>query len=99
MENKPKSLHVNPVGENWEVAELAKELASTAKDDRGQPRDAAFLGRWLTLNPIAILLTFLLWSYLCGVVGTLLAVPFLATFKIFCARIEPLRQAAFLGRP
>jgi hypothetical protein len=42
MENKPKSLHVNPVGENWEVAELAKELASTAKDDRGQPRDAAF---------------------------------------------------------
>ena len=47
MENKPKSLHVNPVGENWEVEsdaitlgqaetkseaiELAKELASTAK--------------------------------------------------------------------
>jgi predicted PurR-regulated permease PerM len=25
-----------------------------------------FLGRWLTLNPIAILLTFLLWSYLWG---------------------------------
>ena len=34
-----------------------------------------FLGRWLTLNPIAILLTFLLWSYLWGVAGTLLAVP------------------------
>jgi hypothetical protein len=47
MESKPKSLHVNPVGENWEVEsdaitlgqaetkseaiELAKELASTAK--------------------------------------------------------------------
>jgi hypothetical protein len=31
-----------------------------------------FLGRWLTLNPIAILLTFLLWSYLWGVAGTLL---------------------------
>jgi hypothetical protein len=43
MENKPKSLHVNPIGENWEVEsdaftldqseaiELAKELASTAK--------------------------------------------------------------------
>jgi predicted PurR-regulated permease PerM len=48
-----------------------------------------FLGRWLTLNPIAILLTFLLWSYLWGVAGTLLAVPLLATFKIFCDRIEP----------
>ena len=47
MENKSKSLHVNPVGENWEVEsdaitlgqtetkseaiELAKELASTAE--------------------------------------------------------------------
>jgi predicted PurR-regulated permease PerM len=59
-----------------------------------------FLGRWLTLNPIAILLTFLLWSYLWGVAGTLLAVPLLATFKIFCDRIEPLRRVgAFLGRP
>jgi predicted PurR-regulated permease PerM len=35
-----------------------------------------FLGRWLTVNPVAILLTFLLWSYLWGVAGTLLAVPF-----------------------
>jgi predicted PurR-regulated permease PerM len=59
-----------------------------------------FLGRWLTLNPIAILLTFLLWSYLWGVAGTLLAVPLLATFKIFCDRIESLRRVgSFLGRP
>ena len=59
-----------------------------------------FLGRWLVLNPIAILLTFLLWSYLWGVAGTLLAVPLLATFKIFCDRIEPLtRVGSLLGRP
>jgi predicted PurR-regulated permease PerM len=59
-----------------------------------------FLGRWLTLNPIAIILTFLVWSYLWGVVGTLLAVPILATFKIFCDRIEPLKRlGSFLGRP
>jgi predicted PurR-regulated permease PerM len=59
-----------------------------------------FLGRWLTLNPIAILLTFLLWSYLWGVTGTLLAVLLLATFKIFCDRIAPLRRVgSFLGRP
>jgi predicted PurR-regulated permease PerM len=58
------------------------------------------LGRWLTLNPVAILLTFLLWSYLWGVAGTLLAVPLLATFKIFCDRIEPLKRVgSFLGRP
>ncbi|MBV8140910.1 MAG: AI-2E family transporter [Verrucomicrobia bacterium] len=59
-----------------------------------------FLGRWLTLNPIAIILTFLVWSYLWGVVGTLLAVPILATFKIFCDRIEPLKRlGSFLGQP
>jgi predicted PurR-regulated permease PerM len=59
-----------------------------------------FLGRWLILNPIAILLAFLLWGYLWGVAGMLLAVPILATFKIFCDRIEPLKPiGSFLGRP
>lgn len=59
-----------------------------------------FLGRWLILNPIAIILSFLLWSYLWGVAGTLLAVPILATFKIFCDRIEPLKRlGSFLGHP
>jgi len=59
-----------------------------------------FLGRWLILNPIAILLAFLLWGYLWGVPGTLLAVPILATFKIFCDRIGPLKRIGFfLGRP
>jgi predicted PurR-regulated permease PerM len=59
-----------------------------------------FLGRWLTLNPIAIILAFLVWSYLWGVIGTLLAVPILATFKIFCDRIEPLKRlGSFLGQP
>jgi predicted PurR-regulated permease PerM len=59
-----------------------------------------FLGRWLTLNPVAILLSFLLWSYLWGVAGTLLAVPLLATFKILCDRIAPLRLVgSFLGQP
>jgi predicted PurR-regulated permease PerM len=58
------------------------------------------LGRWMTLNPVAIVLSFLLWSYLWGLPGTLLAVPILATFKIFCDRIVPLRRiGTFLGRP
>jgi hypothetical protein len=43
---------------------------------------------------------FLLWGYLWGVPGTLLAVPILATFKIFCDRIGPLKRIGFfLGRP
>jgi hypothetical protein len=77
--------------EKQNVVEIASE---------GNLATLIFLGRWLTLNPIAIILTFLLWSYLWGLVGTLLAVPILATFKIFCDRIEPLKRlGSFLGRP
>jgi predicted PurR-regulated permease PerM len=76
---------------------LAYLLCSTIEGNLATP---LFLGRWLVLNPIAILLTFLLWSYLWGLPGTLLAVPLLATFKIFCDRIRPLRKlGSLLGRP
>ncbi|HEY0793498.1 MAG TPA: AI-2E family transporter [Chthoniobacterales bacterium] len=49
------------------------------------------LGRWLILNPLAILLAFLLCAYFWGVLGMLLAVPILATFKIFCDRVDDLK--------
>ena len=52
------------------------------------------LGRWMTLNPVAIILSFLFWGWLWGVPGMLLAVPILAATKIFCDRIAEL---AFLG--
>lgn len=76
---------------------LAYLLCSTIEGNLATP---LFLGRWLVLNPVAILLTFLLWSYLWGIAGTLLAVPLLATFKIFCDRIRPLKRVgALLGQP
>lgn len=52
------------------------------------------LGRWMTLNPVAIILSFLFWGWLWGVPGVLLAVPILAATKIFCDHIEELN---FLG--
>ena len=52
------------------------------------------LGRWMTLNPVAIIVSFLFWGWLWGVPGTLLAVPILAATKIFCDHIAEL---AFLG--
>jgi transglutaminase-like putative cysteine protease len=69
-------------------------------DDRGQPSNAAV--SWTLVNPepdrhpadfSSLVLPM-------GRGGTLLAVPLLATFKIFCDRIEPLRRVgSFLGRP
>ncbi|HEY7027019.1 MAG TPA: AI-2E family transporter [Gemmatimonadales bacterium] len=57
------------------------------------------LGRRLTLNPVAIFVGLLFWTLLWGVAGAFLAVPLLATFKIFCDHIERLRPVGeFLGR-
>lgn len=49
------------------------------------------LGRRLTLNPVMILLSLLLWGWLWGAVGAVLAVPLLASFKIVCDRVRPLK--------
>ncbi len=48
------------------------------------------VGRSLTLNPVLVLLSLTFWGWMWGIVGILLAVPILATFKIFCSHIEPM---------
>ena len=56
------------------------------------------LGRRLTLNPVAILVNLVFWWWLWGVGGAFVAVPLLATFKIFCDHIESLAPVGeFLG--
>jgi predicted PurR-regulated permease PerM len=52
------------------------------------------LGRGLLLNPVAIFIAIMLWGWLWGIVGVLLAVPLLASFKIICERVEPLNPIA-----
>jgi predicted PurR-regulated permease PerM len=57
------------------------------------------LARRLVLNPLAVLLSIILWTWMWGVAGALLAVPILATLKIVCDHIEGLRPlAVLLGR-
>ena len=58
----------------------------------------SLLGRRLTLNPVAIFigLTFFFWIW--GVAGAFLAVPLLASLKIFCDHIESFAALGeFLG--
>ena len=57
------------------------------------------LGRRLTLNPVAILVGLVFWWWIWGVGGAFIAVPLLATFKIFCDHIEALAPIGeFLGK-
>jgi predicted PurR-regulated permease PerM len=59
----------------------------------------AVLGRRLTLNPVAILVGLVFWWWIWGVGGAFIAVPLLATFKIFCDHIESLAPIGeFLGQ-
>ncbi len=52
------------------------------------------MGRSLTLNPVLVLLSLTFWGWIWGIVGIILAVPILATFKIFCSHLEPMEPLA-----
>jgi predicted PurR-regulated permease PerM len=52
------------------------------------------MGRSLTLNPVIILLSLTFWGWMWGIIGIILAVPILATFKIFCAHIKTMEPLA-----
>lgn len=56
------------------------------------------LGRQLPLNPVALFVGLLLWWFLWGIPGALLAVPMMVALKIFCDHIETLKPVgSFLG--
>ena len=64
----------------------------------GQFLTPVVLARRMTLNPVAQFISLLLWGFIWGVPGALLAVPLLATFKIACDHIRPLYPLGhFLG--
>lgn len=57
------------------------------------------MGHRLTLNPVAIFVGIMFWWWVWGIPGAFLAVPLLATFKIFCDHIETLAPVGeFLGQ-
>jgi predicted PurR-regulated permease PerM len=49
------------------------------------------IGRRLALNPVGIFVSILLWGWLWGIPGALLAVPMLAVAKTVCDAVETLR--------
>jgi predicted PurR-regulated permease PerM len=57
------------------------------------------LGHRLSLNPVALFIGLAFWFWIWGVAGAFIAVPLLATLKIFCDHIESLASVGeFLGQ-
>lgn len=54
----------------------------------GQVLTPAVLGRRMTLNPAVVFISIVVWGWLWGIVGAVIAVPMLAIFKVFCDHIE-----------
>lgn len=64
----------------------------------GQFVTPVIVGRRMSLSPPVIVLTLLVGSWIWGIVGLLIAVPVLATIKIYCAHDEDLSAVeAILG--
>ena len=57
----------------------------------GETVTPMLLANRFTLNPVVVIVSLFFWHFIWGVPGAFLAVPLLATAKIVCDRIEPLR--------
>jgi len=73
----------------WPVAAY---LALTATE--GTFVTPVILGRTQQINPLVVFVWLLLWGWLWGVGGLLIAVPLLVTVKIACSRVPALRPVA-----
>jgi predicted PurR-regulated permease PerM len=56
------------------------------------------LGRRFTIHPVMILISLIFWTWIWGVLGALLAVPFLTVAKVISERAPSLRVLCELLR-
>lgn len=54
------------------------------------------MGDKIQLNLVSVLVSSIVWGWLWGALGVLLAIPMTAALKVVCERIEPLRPIAVL---
>jgi predicted PurR-regulated permease PerM len=78
---------------------LAPAIYIALETIAGQVVAPMVLGLRFALNPVVIFTWLILWGWMWGIVGALLAFPMLAVFKIFCDHIQSLSpMGEFLGR-
>ncbi len=64
----------------------------------GQFLTPAILGRRLELNTVSVFVTVIIWGWLWGIPGALMAVPFLVLVKVICDNVDSMKVfGSFLG--
>jgi predicted PurR-regulated permease PerM len=77
-------INFDSVAEAWVIP--ASFLVITVIE--GQFIQPMFAGRMLSLNPVAVFISFLFWGWLWGIAGMLIAVPMLIIIKVVCSHVE-----------
>ncbi len=80
-------MQFNDIGRSATVAATAMAITSL----EGFLLTPALMGRAAQMNPVAIFVGLLFWSWIWGVWGTILAVPMLMMIKAVCDHIEDLQ--------
>ena len=78
------------------VAILAIVIPGTIHFGIGNVVEPLVIGDSLELNPVAVLLSLMVWGAIWGVIGMLLATPITAVLKILCDQAETTRPVAHL---
>jgi predicted PurR-regulated permease PerM len=78
----------------WALLPVALYLAIHIIE--GEFATPMLLSRRFTINPVAMILALIFWSWMWGVTGAILAVPLLAITKIICDDLRPLRAFGHL---
>lgn len=62
----------------------------------GSVVDPRFVGRSVEISPLVVFLSMLMWGFLWGPIGTILAVPIMVSVKVICSHIPGLERIATL---
>lgn len=64
----------------------------------GQLITPAVLGQRMSMSPIVVFVTVIVWGWMWGIFGALMAVPILTSFKVVCDHVPKLRHVALFLR-
>ena len=86
---------VDPAAGPWTIAGVVIGLGAV-NGLIGAILDPRYVGHAVKVSPLVVFLSMLVWGFLWGPIGMILAVPIMVSVKVICARIPALEPIATL---